>query len=113
MKRFAALLAVAAVASGLTVMAPAAAASKATYYLSVGDSLAQGYQPIGGPWRPLGVNGYAHGYADALFKAVRDRYEQLQLVKLGCGGERQRRWSSALPGAAFPPAPNSPRPRSS
>ena len=32
---------------------PAApASSKATYYLSLGDSLAQGVQPIGGPWSP-------------------------------------------------------------
>jgi lysophospholipase L1-like esterase len=65
----------------------ASAASKATYYVSVGDSLAQGYQPIGGPYRPLGTVGYNQGYANQLFKAVRDRYEQLQLVKLGCGGE--------------------------
>jgi hypothetical protein len=28
------------------------------YYLSLGDSLAQGYQPIGGPWSPLGFPGY-------------------------------------------------------
>ncbi len=39
------------------------------YYLSLGDSLAQGYQP------------------DQLFKLVRDRYQHLALVKLGCGGE--------------------------
>jgi hypothetical protein len=46
-----------AVSLALTVAATAAAvaangapaASKATYYVSVGDSLAQGYQPIGGP----------------------------------------------------------------
>jgi lysophospholipase L1-like esterase len=57
------------------------------YYLSLGDSLAQGYQPIGGPWSPLGFPGYNQGYADQLLKLVRDRYEQLRLVKLGCGGE--------------------------
>jgi lysophospholipase L1-like esterase len=66
---------------------PAHAASKATYYLSLGDSLAQGYQPIGGPLSSAAPPGYDQGYADQLFKLERDRYAQLQLVKLGCGGE--------------------------
>jgi lysophospholipase L1-like esterase len=89
--RYAPLLALAFVVGALAATAPgAAAASKATYYVSVGDSLAQGYQPIGGPLSPLGVDGYAQGYANQLFKAVRGRYEQLQLVKLGCGGETTR-----------------------
>ena len=57
------------------------------YYLSLGDSLAQGYQPIGGPGSPLGSPGYNQGYADQLLKLVRDRYGHLQLVKLACGGE--------------------------
>src|SRR5262245_24615784 len=57
------------------------------YYLSLGDSYAQGYQPIGGPWSPLGFPGYNQGYADQLLKLVRRRYEHLQLVKLACGGE--------------------------
>jgi lysophospholipase L1-like esterase len=88
MTGFARLLALATVAGVVAASAAgASAASKATYYVSVGDSLAQGYQPIGGPPSPLGVDGYAQGYANQLFKAVRDRYEQLQLVKLGCGGE--------------------------
>lgn len=67
--------------------AGAATSSGARYYLSLGDSLAQGYQPIGGPWSPLGFPGYNQGYADQLLKLVRDRYEHLRLVKLGCGGE--------------------------
>jgi lysophospholipase L1-like esterase len=88
MTRFARLLALTTVATVFAALASgASAASKATYYVSVGDSLAQGYQPIGGPPSPLGVDGYAQGYADQLFRSVRDRYEQLQLVKLGCGGE--------------------------
>ena len=80
---FVAALALAAAASG------ASAESKATYYLSLGDSLAQGYQPIGGPTthNVLPIYGYDQGYADQLFKLERDRYTQLQLVKLGCGGE--------------------------
>jgi lysophospholipase L1-like esterase len=86
--RFVPFLALATVASALAAAAPGAlAASKATYYVSVGDSLAQGYQPIGGPPSPLGVDGYAQGYANQLFKAMRGHYTQLQLVKLGCGGE--------------------------
>jgi hypothetical protein len=41
---------------------PAApASSKATYYLSLGDSLAQGVQPIGGPWSPSAPPGYNRG----------------------------------------------------
>jgi hypothetical protein len=60
--RFAPFLFLAAVASALAATAPGAlAASKATYYVSVGDSLAQGYQPIGGPLSPLGIDGYAQG----------------------------------------------------
>jgi lysophospholipase L1-like esterase len=65
----------------------AQAASKASYYLSLGDSLAQGYQPIGGPASPAAPPGYNQGYADQLFKLERARYTQLRLVKLGCGGE--------------------------
>jgi lysophospholipase L1-like esterase len=91
-----ALVAAATIAAATAGGAPAA--SKATYYVSVGDSLAQGYQPIGGPLSPLGDDGYAQGYANQLFKAVRDRYEQLRLVKLGCGGETTK---TIVLGAAY------------
>jgi lysophospholipase L1-like esterase len=68
--------------------AVAPASSKATYYVSLGDSLAQGFQPIGGPLKSGNAPpGYNHGYADQLFTLTRERYEQLQEVKLGCGGE--------------------------
>ena len=77
----------AALLAALIATPGAPAASKATYYLSLGDSLAQGYQPIGGPWSPNAPSGYNHGYTDELFKLTRDSYEQLQEVKLGCGGE--------------------------
>ena len=103
MTRFAPFLALAAIASALAATAPGAlASSKATYYVSVGDSLAQGYQPIGGPLSPLGVDGYAQGYANQLFKAVRDRYTQLQLVKLGCGGETTLTMVLGAPWCGFP-----------
>jgi lysophospholipase L1-like esterase len=68
---------------------PADASSKPTsYYLSLGDSLAQGFQPIGGPHTNSAAAGYNQGYADQLFKLARDGGgEHLRLVKLGCGGE--------------------------
>jgi lysophospholipase L1-like esterase len=74
-------------AAALLVVTDAPAASKATYYVSLGDSLAQGYQPIGGPASPESPPGYNQGYADQLFKLTRGRYQQLREVKLGCGGE--------------------------
>ena len=80
-------LAFALLVAALLVVPGAPAASKATYYVSLGDSLAQGFQPIGGPRSPESPPGYNHGYADALFKLVRHRYTQLREVKLGCGGE--------------------------
>src|SRR5262245_21589973 len=80
-------LAFALLVAALLVVSGAPAASKATYYVSLGDSLAQGYQPIGGPPSPESPPGYNHGYADELFKLVRHRYTQLREVKLGCGGE--------------------------
>jgi lysophospholipase L1-like esterase len=78
---------IALLAGALLVASSAPAASKATYYVSLGDSLAQGYQPTGGPLKSGNAPpGYNQGYADQLFKLMRDRYEQLQEVKLGCGG---------------------------
>jgi lysophospholipase L1-like esterase len=79
------LAAVVLLAAFVSSAAPAAASPR--YYLSLGDSLAQGYQPIGGSWTPLGFPGYNQGYADQLLKLVRQPNEQLRLVKLGCGGE--------------------------
>jgi lysophospholipase L1-like esterase len=77
-------------ATAIAGYAPAAdaSASDTVYYLSLGDSLAQGAQPIGGPASPAGEVGYNHGYADELLKAARDGHgDTLRLVKLGCGGE--------------------------
>src|ERR687898_216006 len=59
-----------------------------SYYLSVGDSIAQGFQPIGGPHTNSAAAGYNQGYPDQLFKLARDGGgDHLRLVKLGCGGE--------------------------
>jgi lysophospholipase L1-like esterase len=65
-----------------------AAPERTSYYVSVGDSLAQGLQPIGGPNTGSSAAGYNQGYANQLFKQARDGGgEHLRLVKLGCGGE--------------------------
>jgi lysophospholipase L1-like esterase len=77
----------AAISAALLLVPSAPASSKATYYVSLGDSLAQGYQPTGGPFSPDSPPGYNQGYADQLFKLTRADYEQLREVKLGCGGE--------------------------
>jgi len=57
----------------------ASAASKATYYVSLGDSLAASFQPIGFGSDFEGTQ----GYAEQLFKAARATDDQLRLVKLG------------------------------
>ena len=64
----------------------AAAGHSATaprYYLSLGDSLAQGMQP-----NASGLTENTNqGYADQLYAIERRRIPGLRLVKLGCGGE--------------------------
>lgn len=66
----------------LAAAAPAAAA-KPRYYLSLGDSLAQGMQPDAAG---LTVN-TDQGYADQLYTIEKRKIPGLRLVKLGCGGE--------------------------
>jgi lysophospholipase L1-like esterase len=54
-----------------------------TYYLSLGDSLAQGVQP-----NAAGVSVVTNqGYPDQLFKMAREEREHLTLVKMGCPRE--------------------------
>jgi lysophospholipase L1-like esterase len=54
-----------------------------TYYVSLGDSLAQGVQPnAAGTSLPT-----RQGYPNQLFAALRRTSPGLRLVKLGCGGE--------------------------
>jgi lysophospholipase L1-like esterase len=78
-------------AATLVVTLVAAPVSRADngveYYLSLGDSLAQGFQPVGGPSSPVGFPGYNQGYADQLLKLMREPSRTVRLVKLGCGGE--------------------------
>ena len=91
MRRIAATIAVLAVASTLAMAggAPALAAHRAntntaaTYYLSLGDSLAQGVQP-NSSGQSVPTN---QGYPDQLFTALKNANPSLQLVKLGCPGE--------------------------
>lgn len=66
----------------LVVAAPVDAA-RARYYLSLGDSLAQGMQPDAAG---LTVN-TDEGYADQLYAIEKQTIPGLKLVKLGCGGE--------------------------
>jgi lysophospholipase L1-like esterase len=67
---------------GPTVIVPTAQ----SYYLSLGDSLAQGVQAD-----PFGhVGDTDRGYADQLYDMIKGRYRDLGLVKLGCPGETTR-----------------------
>jgi len=72
----------------VVVAAPAAATSRdrhaVHYYLSLGDSLAAGVQPIGDP---AAQSRTSQGYADQLYAMARSRYSKLRHVKLGCPGE--------------------------
>jgi lysophospholipase L1-like esterase len=76
--------------------------SKAAYYLALGDSVSQGYQPIGGAWSPYPDPGYNHGYPDELLKLMRGGYEQLRLENLGCGGESTRTLIEGIPWCPWP-----------
>jgi lysophospholipase L1-like esterase len=57
---------------------PAQATADATYYVSVGDSAAAGFQPPGH---------FSRGYADQLYHRIQSRLPHLQLLKLGCPEE--------------------------
>ncbi len=77
--------------STLAVAQPAAAIGPGSsgdnaplYYLSLGDSLAAGVQPIGDPANLYRTD---EGYADQLYAMAREWYPNLKLVKLGCPGE--------------------------
>jgi lysophospholipase L1-like esterase len=76
----AAAAAVAACSGSVTSARPQVPAS---YYLSLGDSLAQGVQP-----NAAGTSvETAQGYPDQLYAALRPAHPGLRLVKLGCPGE--------------------------
>lgn len=90
MHRIAASIAVASAVStaAMAGAAPALAAPRATttahtYYVSLGDSLAQGVQPTSSG----ATVETRQGYASQLFTALRLGNPSLRLVKLGCPGE--------------------------
>src|SRR5438876_8980579 len=94
---------VAVLAAPLLPLAPAAGgkvharAGVTRYYLSLGDSLAQGMQPD-----TAGITRNTNqGYADQLYALEGRRIPRLKLVKLGCGGETT---SSFLTGRGNPDA---------
>ncbi|GAB2907706.1 hypothetical protein GCM10027047_02430 [Rhodococcus aerolatus] len=76
------LTAGASVAQAQTTGAPA----PSTYYLSLGDSLSQGYQPTGTEVGSPGVN-TDNGYADVLYQRLLPAEPGLVLEKDGCSGE--------------------------
>jgi lysophospholipase L1-like esterase len=81
----AAVVAVAAIAacSGSATAGGGGSRAPASYYLALGDSLAQGVQPnAAGASVETG-----QGYADQLYAALRRDHPALRLVKLGCPGE--------------------------
>lgn len=84
-------LIVLAIALALVIAQPAAAIGPGRsgdhaplYYLSLGDSLAAGQQPIGDPSDMHRTN---EGYADQLYAMATAWYPNLRLVRLGCPGE--------------------------
>lgn len=88
-------LATALLGSGFATGGPPAAEARprsglppGVYYLSLGNSLAQGFQPIGGPHTNEPAAGYRQGYPEQLLKLLRDGGRpRLRLVEMGCGGE--------------------------
>lgn len=81
---------VGAVLLSLVLVVPVTAASGSSgehakhYYLSLGDSLAAGVQPIGDPADLYRTH---EGYAEQLLGIARASFPKLALVKLGCPGE--------------------------
>jgi lysophospholipase L1-like esterase len=73
------------VAAGTASAAPGSSGDHAKlYYVSVGDSLAAGVQPIGDP---ADLYRTKQGYAEQLLAIARPTSPKLALVKLGCPGE--------------------------
>jgi lysophospholipase L1-like esterase len=72
-----------AIAAALILPGSAQAAKKPSYYVSLGDSYAAGYQPTG-----QGTGHYTRrGFAYQLVGKAKKRGYKLKLVNFGCGGE--------------------------
>ncbi|MFL5886734.1 MAG: SGNH/GDSL hydrolase family protein [Thermoleophilaceae bacterium] len=76
-------LAILALALSLPAAAAARAKPKTSYYVSLGDSYSQGYQPIGPNQADVVTK---QGFTDYLYPQAKKRVPGLKLVKLGCGG---------------------------
>lgn len=89
------VLAVVAAVGALWIPSAAADDARAVhYYVSLGDSLAAGYQPTLGR-----ANGGDRGYADQLYAIEKAADPSLRLVKMGCSGESTVSMINAFPGA--------------
>jgi lysophospholipase L1-like esterase len=74
------ILAAALAAAGLVAVTQTpVSATPVTYYLSLGDSLSQGYMP--------GHGDTNQGYPDVVYASLKAKHPGLELVKLGCSGE--------------------------
>ena len=77
MRRLVAILAASVLTLALAGPALGGSRAPATYYLSLGDSLAAGQQPTGD---------WSRGYADQLYQWEKLRHPTLRHEKLGCAG---------------------------
>jgi lysophospholipase L1-like esterase len=86
-------VAIAALSAGAALLvAPVASANEGTrYYVSLGDSLAVGGQPVLGDTN--------QGYTDQLYAALKANEPKLEHVRLGCSGEST---TSLLEGSQLP-----------
>jgi lysophospholipase L1-like esterase len=103
-KRLLALLIapMAALTASITPMAAEAAPASPQFYLSLGDSLAQGVQP-NATGQSVETN---QGYADQLFQIEQSQFTNLQLAKLGCPGETSTSFLTGVPPfCAYSPTP--------
>lgn len=102
-KRLLALLIapMAALTASITPMAAEAAPASPQFYLSLGDSLAQGVQP-NATGQSVETN---QGYADQLFQIEQSQFTHLQLAKLGCPGETSTSFLMGGPFCAYSPTP--------
>lgn len=80
----------AALVLGAAVALPSTASADTTsptYYLALGDSLSQGYEPVVSGGQIVSAGDTDRGYVDDLYTKLQAANPSLQLVKLGCSGE--------------------------
>ena len=72
---------------GAAGSSPAAADTRPTYYVALGDSVAWGFQPKSAKGDTVKFK-ETGGYVDVVFQALRQESPNLHLEKLACPGER-------------------------